>query len=460
MEDRASAIAQDVESFAQDVESIAQDSPAVVAPPWLNDRFPKRSWASLRTCFLRVDEESGAGLDMEACLHGFHIDALTASPGQDPKLRPRDVIIAIDSERLMGLPDSEVGDVFGKHFKDGVEVIFLSADELREAEIERDANQECPCEVPEEWEEDAKPEDSANYELLRRQKSSTEYEAVVRIPVGRGKVWRLDPHTMATLEQDLAHFGERFGLVAKVQLDKNDCMQCVVLSGLSTAIASARAEAIQILHFYRDDGQSQPGSESGQLLREGDDFGSAVPASVTGTSIQLAPMVVPGHVRDIRQFMYHDHTADIIVHSWGTTRAEAFAQVCVGMFEYMTNLDQVEFVSSVDVEAKGHDLLDLLYHLLDEFLYVFGTEMHVSRCIEVLEFDEVGLRIRARGYGDKMDLGKHEQGTEIKAITMHMMKILGPDGLMITEGGTVAREDVGEAPREGFAHEVYVLLDI
>merc|ERR1712060_1043116 len=144
--------------------------------------------------------------------------------------------------------------------------------------------------------------------------------------------------------------------------------------------------------------------------------------------------------------MYHDHTADIIVHSWGKTMAEAFAQVCVGMFNYMTPLDKIELCRFVEVEATGHDLLDLLYHLLDEFLFIFGTEMHISRCIEILEFDETALHIRVRGYGERMDLNKHEQGTEIKAITMHMMRILEPDQVL-TENWTVSRV---EKVREGF----------
>merc|ERR1712187_388451 len=119
------------------------------------------------------------------------------------------------------------------------------------------------------------------------------------------------------------------------------------------------------------------------------------------------------------------------------------------MFAYMTDLDKIDMVRAVEVEARGHDLLDLLYHLLDEFLFVFGTEMHVSRCIDILEFDEAELRIRARGYGERMDLQKHEQGTEIKAITMHMMKVLDSE-TVTTEKGIFARAEMGEEVREGF----------
>jgi len=295
--------------------------------------------------------------------------------------------------------------------------------------------------------------------LLRRQKSNHEYEAVVRIPVGRATVWMLDPETLASLQNDLGMLGEKFGLNAEPQFHKDGGVQCVKLSGLSTAIAAARPEAIQILQFYRDQqwGAGGCGTTPGSGEEAAADAGQSAVPGLEGTP--ASPVDVPDHVKDLRQFQYHDHTADIIVHSWGRTRAEAFAQVCVGMFQYMTDLDKIELTSSVEVEATGHDLLDLLYHLLDEFLVVFGTTLHVSRCIDVLEFDEEGLRIRARGYGERMDLQKHEQGTEIKAITMHMMRILGPDAVT-SEHGTVARSEAGEEVREGFPHEAYALLDI
>ncbi|CAE7445653.1 unnamed protein product [Symbiodinium necroappetens] len=56
-----------------------------------------------------------------------------------------------------------------------------------------------------------------------------------------------------------------------------------------------------------------------------------------------------------------------------------------------------------------------------------------------------------------MDLRKHEQGTEIKAITMHMMKILAPD-FILTEEGRGSRDADGQM--SDFPFEAYVLLDI
>jgi len=441
------------------------------APPWLEERFPRRRWASLRCCPLRVDPEQGAGLDMEETELGYQVDAVAASPGQDAALQPGDVIISIGGERLLGLPEGQVEAAFGERYRHGAELLLLRADELREAAVERDANAECPCEepvnndeeAPDEEERVTPPEESANYELLRRQKSETEREATVRIPVGRAMVWSLPPDTAVSLERDLEFLGSRFGLHAGARLNREGSMESVVLTGLPSTIARARPEVIQLLDFYRQ-GRWAQGAAGPAAADTG-----RVPEPVVASTRQAdaaaddpppVELSVPEHLRDLRQFQYHDHTADIIVHSWGRTREEAFAQVCVGMFQYMTELDGVALTQGVEVEASGHDLLDLLYHLLDEFLFVFSTQMHISRCVEILEFDEEGLRIRARGYGERMDLSKHSQGTEIKAITMHMMRILGPDATL-TEGGVVARgEAAGEKADSEFPHEVYVLLDI
>eukprot|EP00931_Biecheleriopsis_adriatica_P064140 TRINITY_DN38977_c0_g1_i1.p1 TRINITY_DN38977_c0_g1~~TRINITY_DN38977_c0_g1_i1.p1 ORF type:complete len:446 (+),score=101.92 TRINITY_DN38977_c0_g1_i1:51-1340(+) len=427
------------------------------APPWLTACFPGHPrWQTLRSCQLHVDSELGAGLDLEESEHGYLVEAVAEKPGQDPILQPGDTIIAINDERLMGGgPELDVGSVFGSHFRQDAKLLLLSSRELREALVEKESNEECPCEEMVDDSKEEPPEELANYELLKRKKSEIEHEATVRIPVGRATAWQLDPDTMADLQRDLSIVSENFGLSALPHCNEFG-MQSVVLTGMPSAIAKARSEVVHILNFYRE-GRSNGSGGPSPMSPQG---ASAASGGYGGSTAEpTAALVIPDHVKVLQQFQYHDHTADIIVHAWGKTRAEAFSQVVVGMFNYMTPLENVELVRAVDVEAQGHDLLDLLYHLLDEFLYVFGTEMHISKCVEILSFDEDNFRIKARGYGEKMDLKKHEQGTEIKAITMHMMKILNADSVL-SETGTAARVEAKLEVKEGFPHEAYVLLDI
>ncbi|XP_050765970.1 protein archease isoform X5 [Gymnogyps californianus] len=61
------------------------------------------------------------------------------------------------------------------------------------------------------------------------------------------------------------------------------------------------------------------------------------------------------------------------LHAWGDTLEEAFEQCVMAMFGYMTDTETVEPVDTVEVEAEGHDMLSLLFHFLDEWLYKFSA---------------------------------------------------------------------------------------
>ena len=206
-------------------------------------------------------------------------------------------------------------------------------------------------------------------------------------------------------------------------------------------------------------------------------------------------------------FEYLDHTADIQLHSWGPSLPRAFEQVTVAMFAYMTELATVEVVGERSFTAEGHDLRSLLYNFMDECLYVFCTELFVCKQVEVEMLElcpqgpdaEQGLgrpprarqkcdsgggsagaaaggdrgpgaaaaadagpvwRIRARGVGEKFELGRHPQGTEVKAITYSNMQIFDKG-----QGAEGVREPPGEggaaaAAAQGRAAEIFVIVDI
>ena len=126
--------------------------------------------------------------------------------------------------------------------------------------------------------------------------------------------------------------------------------------------------------------------------------------------------------------MYTLYVVDIQLHSWGSTMKEAFEQVGIAMFGYMTELDTVEYLKSFEINAKGHDLDSLLFHFLDELLVTFSIEEYLLfKDIVITEFDSKNFVIKAIGYGEHMDLSKHPQGTEVKAITYSAMQIKQTD---------------------------------
>lgn len=53
---------------------------------------------------------------------------------------------------------------------------------------------------------------------------------------------------------------------------------------------------------------------------------------------------------------------------------EAFEQCAIAMFNYITELERVEVKQAYLVEAEGHDMQSLLFHFLDELLFMFCAE--------------------------------------------------------------------------------------
>jgi SHS2 domain-containing protein len=238
------------------------------------------------------------------------------------------------------------------------------------------------------------------------------------------------------------------------------------------------------------------------------------------TCVRPVPAAPPGN-----GYEYLDHTADVQLHSWGTSLPLAFEQAVVAMMAYMTDLELVEVREQRTFTAEGHDLKSLLYNFMDECLYVFCTELHVCKQIEVefLELvsvspddrqssdggsdtggieeqsgadvcerakarrrhtpngcdgDDAGgdttsaavgservWRIRARGVGERFEMGRHPQGTEVKAITYSAMQIF--DRTHSTQAA--ACNGVGKAARAAddgavgggeHAAEIFVIVDI
>jgi SHS2 domain-containing protein len=164
--------------------------------------------------------------------------------------------------------------------------------------------------------------------------------------------------------------------------------------------------------------------------------------------------VVPGG-----QYEYLPHTADVQLHSWGSSLASALEHLALAMFGYMVD-DLGEFEPKVaipdeggggDAEVDGggivvtaRDAHTLVFSFLDEWLVHFHLTQLVPRRVQVLELRTGegggGWGLTTRGRGEKLDLKRHKQGTEVKAITYSAMRVL--------RGG-----EKGE-------YEIFVIIDI
>lgn len=97
----------------------------------------------------------------------------------------------------------------------------------------------------------------------------------------------------------------------------------------------------------------------------------------------------------------------------------------------MTDLCTVEIKETAEIIAEGHDLESLLFHFLDELLFLFSCEPFlICSKLTITEFILEGeqFKIKCTCYGEEFQIGKHPQGTEVKAITYSAMQIINePD---------------------------------
>ncbi|KAK2158253.1 hypothetical protein LSH36_174g07008 [Paralvinella palmiformis] len=111
-------------------------------------------------------------------------------------------------------------------------------------------------------------------------------------------------------------------------------------------------------------------------------------------------------------------------YEWGDDLKEAFEQAAMSMFGYMTEIEYIQMTDTQEIEAEGHDVESLLFHFLDEWLFVFSAEpFFIARKVVITAFDKENFKISAIGYGETFDISKHPQGTEVKAITYSNMQI-------------------------------------
>ena len=128
--------------------------------------------------------------------------------------------------------------------------------------------------------------------------------------------------------------------------------------------------------------------------------------------------------------------ADVGVHAWAATRADAFAQASLGVFALIVRPEEVTEREHREVRAQADSPERLLVGWINECLYVHEIEGFVVRRVEVDTCTETV--VHGVLHGEEVDAGRHRLGTIVKAATLHRV---------------VVAESAGR-------HEVRVIVDV
>jgi SHS2 domain-containing protein len=113
--------------------------------------------------------------------------------------------------------------------------------------------------------------------------------------------------------------------------------------------------------------------------------------------------------------------ADVGVHAWGETRAEAFAQAAEGMFALIVPPGDVATLETREVRAQADTPEALLVNWLNECLYVHEIEGFAVARVEVDTCGD-GL-VHGVLHGEPLDPARHRLGTIVKAATHHQVEV-------------------------------------
>ncbi|MFH1100504.1 MAG: archease [Methanobacteriota archaeon] len=117
-----------------------------------------------------------------------------------------------------------------------------------------------------------------------------------------------------------------------------------------------------------------------------------------------------------------DHTADVGIKAYGKTLAQAFEHAAKGMFDIITDHSEVDSVGQYDIVLEASDLEQLLVDFLSELLFLNTAQNLVFGFFNV-ELDEKKKHLQAHVCGEPYRTSKHKIGTEIKAVTYHMLQV-------------------------------------
>jgi len=116
----------------------------------------------------------------------------------------------------------------------------------------------------------------------------------------------------------------------------------------------------------------------------------------------------------------YSHPSDIGVRGIGPTREEAFAQAAIALTAVITEPQKVEPKQAVEIVCR-EDNDDLLFvNWLSTLLYEMGTRGMLFGRFEV---EPIEGGIRARAWGEPVDVQKHEPAVEVKAATYADLKV-------------------------------------
>ena len=117
--------------------------------------------------------------------------------------------------------------------------------------------------------------------------------------------------------------------------------------------------------------------------------------------------------------------ADTAFEAEGKTLDELFNSAALATTNVMVrNLESVQAKIERQVAIQAEDLEQLLYKFLQEIIYYKDAQLLLfSRYDVKVESSKGQYRVKAKFYGEKLNMKKHDLIVDVKAVTMHKFEV-------------------------------------
>ncbi len=122
-------------------------------------------------------------------------------------------------------------------------------------------------------------------------------------------------------------------------------------------------------------------------------------------------------------YKFLDHATDAIIEINAKDLKEAFSVAADAVINLTLDQDKVEEKENKEFVAQGKDLYYLRFSMLEEIPFDLITEGFARKRIEFSIEKKDFYEIKAKAFGEALDLKKHNFKVEIKAPTFYDMVI-------------------------------------
>jgi SHS2 domain-containing protein len=118
-------------------------------------------------------------------------------------------------------------------------------------------------------------------------------------------------------------------------------------------------------------------------------------------------------------YKFLEHKADVKFLASGSTIERAFKASAMALQETMTKGAGVKSTQEREIDVQGDDFESLLYHFLEEFLFLLDAESFLFSEVKEIKINPVEFKLHAVVSGD--DAVNYQISNDVKAITYNDM---------------------------------------